>query len=339
MFAHFAFTQKADSDTTSDDENPLPSPKSKSSEEPSPTMATLAIPTPTLTGGLFNQDGDRIECLVRKMSQQTFVRDSQSMLSLELQNREVDFNLQADQMPIRIPMDSLLTSTGPSILPATVLPTGSGLVQPIVPAIDSHSTQSTQQQQRYEIIDNHNERPIVNGDPNLAAPDGNTPWRQPGSRPSSASNSRTLDLMTTMIENGVQCNVHTSRPTSPKPSPYPLTSNLIPPSSEPIKFKSPDYNLNPQMFHDSNMELEVDPNFCLGDDDDEVALSGPSALRDASTPAGVRKFGYLKYRSSYEAAARCKNMKRNIPRMRKRPKVTRPPGSTAPSSSATSTAH
>lgn len=333
MFEHFAFTQKADSDTTSDDDNPPPSPKSKSSE-PSPTMATLATPIPT--GALFNQDGDRIDCLVRKMSQQTFVRDSRSTIPLQC---DVDFNLQINQMPIQIQIDAPSTSTKPSNFSTTGMPIESDPGQPIVPAIDSHPIQLPQQERHFELLDDRAERPIVSGDFNLINPNGEEPWQQPRPRPTSSTNSRTLDLMTTMIENGVQCNVHTSRPTSPKPSPYPLSSNLIQPSSKPIKSKKPDYNLNPQMFHDSNMELEVDVNFCNGEDDDEVSLSGPSALRDASTPAGVRKFGYLKYRSSYEAAARCKNMKKNIPRMRKRPKVTRPPGSTAPSSSATSTAH
>ncbi|KAI1204939.1 uncharacterized protein F4807DRAFT_445088 [Annulohypoxylon truncatum] len=336
MFDNFTLTQRADSDATSDEDNPLPSPKSKSSEEPSPTMATLATPT----GALFNQDGDRIDCLVRKMSQQTFVRDTRSAMSLELQNCEADFNLPTDQMPIQIQIDASSISAGPSNFPLAGAATESDPNQLIIPAIDSDPTQLPRPQQHYEIIENHVIHPIASGDSNPRVPDGDRPWRQPETRlHNSTSNPRTLNLMTTMIENGAQCNVRPSRPTSPMPSPYPLSSNLIPPSSEPIQFKKPDYNLNPQMFHDSNMELEVDPSFCNGENDDEVTLGGPSALRDASTPAGVRKFGYLKYRSSYEAAARCKNMRKNIPRMRKRPKVTRPQGSTAPTTSASSTAH
>ncbi|KAI1451628.1 hypothetical protein F4805DRAFT_84338 [Annulohypoxylon moriforme] len=338
MFENFAFTQKADSDTTSDDDDNLPSsPKSKCSEEPSPTMATLATPT----GALFNQDGDRIDCLVRKMSQQTFVRDSRFPLPLELQNCEADFNLSANRMPIQIQIEAPSTSTAPSDFPLTGTPTEHNLNQPIIPAIDSLPTQLQQQQQQHcKILEDHADRPITGENSNLTVPSGDRPWQQPEIRPSnSTSNPRTQELMATMIENGLQCNVHTSRPASPMPSPYPLSSNIIPPPVEPIQFKKPDYNFDPQMMYDSNMQLEVDANFCNGDDNDEVSFSGPSALRDASTPAGIRKFGYLKYRSSYEAAARCKNMRKNAPRMRKRPKVIRPPEPAAPAGIASSTAH
>ncbi|KAI2467409.1 hypothetical protein F4781DRAFT_311197 [Annulohypoxylon bovei var. microspora] len=333
MFEDFAFTQKADSDTTSDDDHPPPSPKSKSSKESSPTMATLAMPT----NALFNQDGDRIDCLVRKMSQQTFVRDSRSALSLEFQNCEADFNLPTNQMPIQIQIQAPSTSTGPSAGPSTRTSIELDPNQPIVPVIDSRPTELPQQQRYSEITENQARHPIASEDSNLT--DGDRPWRQPETRlNNSASNYRSLDLMTNMIENGVQCNVHASRPTSPLLSPYPLSSNLISPSSDPIQFKKPDYNINPQIMHDSNIELEVDVNFRNGDDDED-SPSGSSALRDASTPAGVRKFGYLKYRSSYEAAARCKNMRKNIPRMRKRPKVTRPSGSAVSPSTASSSAH
>ncbi|KAI0885928.1 uncharacterized protein GGS22DRAFT_162320 [Annulohypoxylon maeteangense] len=327
MFDNFAFNQKADSDTTSDDDNSPPSPKSKSSEQPSPTMATLATPI----GALFNQDGDRIDCLVRKMSQQTFVRDSRSTLSFGLRNCEADSNLSADRMSAEIQIEAT------SKFSVTETPTEADPNQPIVPAIDSHTAQ-LQQQTYYGTLENHAGHLVASESSNLIVPDGGIPWRQPEMRPNNGtSNPRTLDLLTTMVENGVQCNVHASRPTSPMPSPYPLSSNLIPPSSEPIQFKKPDYNINPRLMHDSNMELEVDLNFCNGNDDDDTYFSGPPALRDASTPAGIRKFGYLKYRSSYEAAAKCKNMRKNTPRMRKRPKVTRPSASAASTSAASST--
>ncbi|KAJ8121009.1 hypothetical protein O1611_g10214 [Lasiodiplodia mahajangana] len=126
----------------------------------------------------------------------------------------------------------------------------------------------------------------------------------------SASNLRMLDLVTGMIENGVQCNVQTSTP--PSPSKTPSTSSAFPVNIEPQDPINP--NLLPGRMH-----LEVDMSY--GDLDEETILNDNLALRHASAPSGIRKFGLLRYRSSSEAAQSCKNMKKSVPRMRRRRKT------------------
>ncbi|KAI0206772.1 hypothetical protein F4808DRAFT_6830 [Astrocystis sublimbata] len=126
----------------------------------------------------------------------------------------------------------------------------------------------------------------------------------------SASNHRMLGLMTGMIENGLQCNVQNSTPTSPiQPLP---TSSAFPTYMRNIEAQSP---VDCHQYSD-RMQLEVDPGF--DELDEETLLNDNLALRHASTPAGIRKFGFLRYRSSSEAAQQCKNMKKSVPRMRRR---------------------
>ncbi|KAI1098781.1 hypothetical protein F4804DRAFT_113149 [Jackrogersella minutella] len=323
MLENFTFAQKAASDTTSDDDDPPQSPKSKSSEQSSPTMSTIATPT----NALYTADGDRIDCLVRKLSKQTFVRDPRSALSSEAQNYETYLNLATSQIPIPIPIPIEAPSdvAGPSVEP--------GPSHSILPVIDNNPTH-VQQQQYYEIIEHRPEHVIACEDSHLRVPDNDRPWRHSETRfNSNTSKSRSHDLMSNMVENGVQCNVRASRSISPMPAPRKPSSSDLTPSIGPI------YNINPQIMHNGDMEVEVDPDFCKNDDnDDEDPSSGPSVFRDASVPSRVRKFGYLKYRSSSEAAARCKNMRKSLPRMRKRPKVTRT-DSTASPSTINSTTH
>ncbi|KAI0137792.1 hypothetical protein F4776DRAFT_83387 [Hypoxylon sp. NC0597] len=318
MFEHFAFTLKADSDTTSDDDDPPPSPKSKPSDRSSPTMATMAIPP----NAVYNSDGDRIESLVRKMSKQTLLRELQPTSSVESQNCETDFNLPSEQTPIQIQIEAS------SDIPGTSMELDTN--QHPQPVIDNHATQS-RLQRHYEIVENRPQQSITDKDSSLRVPVDDRPRRQSETRlNSNPPSSRTIDLMTNMIENGVQCNVHISRPTSPMPAPQqPSPAAHLAPSSH------PDLNINPQIFANSNVELEVDMDF-LRQGSDETPPSDSLALREAGAPVGIKKFGYLKYRSSYEAAARCKNMRKSVPRMRRRPKAS-PSDSTTPSSVTSST--
>ncbi|KAI1742623.1 hypothetical protein F4680DRAFT_457164 [Xylaria scruposa] len=140
----------------------------------------------------------------------------------------------------------------------------------------------------------------------------------------SASNLRMLGLVTGMIENGVQCNVHNSTPSSPTRKLS--VSTTLPASMRYIEAQDPiERHLLP-----GRMQLEVDQGF--GELDEETLLNENLALRHAGTPAGIRKFGFLRYRSSSEAAQSCKNMKKSVPRMRRR----RKPSTTPASDSSTS---
>ncbi|KAI0110946.1 hypothetical protein GGR51DRAFT_84983 [Nemania sp. FL0031] len=132
----------------------------------------------------------------------------------------------------------------------------------------------------------------------------------------SASNLRMLDLVTGMIENGVQCNVQTSTP--PSPSKTPSTSSAFPTSMGYIEPQDP---INPNLVP-GRMQLEIDVSY--GELDAETILNDNLALRHASAPAGIKKFGLLRYRSSSEAAQSCKNMKKSVPRMRRRRKASSP---------------
>ncbi|KAJ3578848.1 hypothetical protein NPX13_g1722 [Xylaria arbuscula] len=142
----------------------------------------------------------------------------------------------------------------------------------------------------------------------------------------SASNLRMLGLVTGMVENGVQCNVHNSTP--PSPTGALSTSSAIPASMRYIEPQDPLDSCMPD-----RMPLEIDMGFSELDED--TMLNDSLALRHASTPAGIRKFGFLRYRSSSEAAQSCKNMKKSVPRMRRR-RRTNPPSTNG---STTSTSH
>lgn len=137
----------------------------------------------------------------------------------------------------------------------------------------------------------------------------------------SASNLRMLGLVTGMIENGVQCNIQNSSP--PSPAGTLSTSSALPAS---MRFIEPRDPIDPRA-SPGRMQLEVD----VGSNelDEETLLNESLGLRHASTPAGIRKFGLLRYRSSSEAAQSCKNMKKSVPRMRRRRKTNSTPASEA----------
>ncbi|RYP64532.1 hypothetical protein DL771_008721 [Monosporascus sp. 5C6A] len=120
------------------------------------------------------------------------------------------------------------------------------------------------------------------------------------------------NLLTTMVENNVQCNVQRSTPDPPALGSRSSISRLR-------ASAQPGDSSQSEQADDSLMELEVDANYCEGED--ESLLNDTIALREAGAPAGIRKLGALKYRSSADAASHCRNMKKNIPRMRRRLKT------------------
>lgn len=146
----------------------------------------------------------------------------------------------------------------------------------------------------------------------------------------SASNHRMLDLVSGMIENGVQCNVQNSTP--PSPTRTSSTSSVLLAS---VPYIEPYETMDSYMLP-SRMELEVDLGFGEhGEQNNETTFSDPLHLRRASTPNGIRKSSVLRYRSSSEAALACKTMKKCVPRMRRR-RRTSPPSSNPHASSSTS---
>ncbi|KAI0016524.1 hypothetical protein F4780DRAFT_783140 [Xylariomycetidae sp. FL0641] len=125
---------------------------------------------------------------------------------------------------------------------------------------------------------------------------------------SSSSSFRAMHLVTEMVERGVQCNVQESVPSSPSDSAVMPSSNSIETARGPEPSDA-----------EMTMDLELDMGF--SEQDTETLLRDNLMLRNAGTPVGIRKFGYLRYRSSTEAALACKNWKRSAPRMRRRRKV------------------
>ncbi|KAI0148754.1 hypothetical protein GGR57DRAFT_228626 [Xylariaceae sp. FL1272] len=140
----------------------------------------------------------------------------------------------------------------------------------------------------------------------------------------SASNLRMLDLMSGMVENGVQCQIQTSTPPSPTRT---YSTSSVTPLPVAMAFIEPQDPIDPEQLP-TRMDLEVDLGF--SEQDEETMLNETLALRHASTPAGIRKMGFLRYRSSTEAALQCKNMKKSTPRMRRRTR-TNPPSTAASS--------
>jgi hypothetical protein len=119
------------------------------------------------------------------------------------------------------------------------------------------------------------------------------------------------NLMNTMIEYGVQCNVQSSAPSTPTMLVRPPLSRT--PSGIDLNAVADSGALDPLM------SLEVDSND--SDQDGESWLHETLTLRKASAPAGIRKFGTLRFRTSAEAAQQCSNLKKNETRMRRRPKA------------------
>ncbi|KAI0595366.1 hypothetical protein F4775DRAFT_373131 [Biscogniauxia sp. FL1348] len=115
----------------------------------------------------------------------------------------------------------------------------------------------------------------------------------------SISSLRSLDLVTDMIENSLQCNVRNS---TPSPAPQPANTAF----GSPIEPRNgPDEDML-----DDDMNLEVDLGY--REQDDTSLLDDTNVLRHAS------ESGFLRYRSSTELASSCRILKRSVPRMRRR---------------------
>ncbi|KAI1401900.1 hypothetical protein F4819DRAFT_307001 [Hypoxylon fuscum] len=309
MFEDFAFSQKANSDALPDDDDPPPSPRS-TSHHSSPEMATSESP---------KSDGERIESLVRKMSKQTFIRNTQTASLSKTPEIESEISLPTDQMPIQLQIEPTLLVDEPSLVHVPLIKFGPD--QPLEHVIENPPAELPQRHS--ESIETPPNSLIFNDNSHLRVPKTKRSWQQTEPMIRSTPPSSTLDLMSNMIESGEQCNVHVSAPLTPMTAPLSRSTTSFLPSIQ------PDDNANPQFADGDKMELEVDSTYRGQDEEEEEA--GPSettpsetlALRDAGAPAGIRKFGLLRYRSSLEAASRCKNMRKSIPRMRRRPKTER----------------
>ncbi|OTB00868.1 hypothetical protein M426DRAFT_323982, partial [Hypoxylon sp. CI-4A] len=326
MSEHFEFSLKADSDTSVDDDEPPPSPQSILHQESSPTTGSSSS-----AEILYNSDGERIDCLVRIMSEQTLMRDPRFALSTGSQPYGTNVtDTSSGQIPPQSQTDTsiLRADTSTALHSASTQPTQSA-IQYIGNGVAELHPSEHQQAAEQE----HSGRVFIQP-PNLIGQEYNL-RRPPETRlDGSSSHSRTENLMTAMIENGIQCNVQNATPlasasTSEQPiSPEPVLSTHVD--------HYLDHHISPYISQDiTSMPLQVDTEFCS--QDGESVPPESLTLRDAGAPAGIRKYGYLKYRSSLEAASRCKNMKRSVPRMRRRPKQPKPEHPTLSSSTVNST--
>ncbi|KAI8958503.1 hypothetical protein F5Y11DRAFT_38302 [Daldinia sp. FL1419] len=300
MSGSFASNQKMDADITIDDDDPSPSPSpgSKLYRNSSPTMS-ISADSPT------RSEGDRIECLVRGMNNQTLMRESLIASAMESRGCEaipdlpINTNQDTMQMEMQTPPHMSLPSNEYSSSHFTQFPS------------DQYTAQLIPPQHHDETASRLSGPPV---DENVAPSTvpGNKQQQPETSLSSRFPNLRRLDLMANMIENEEQCNVHISKPVNLIPAPR------LPSSAD----REPSAGLASRrglrVPYDSNTILEVDEAICTQPDDQ--APSEILGLRNASGPEGIRKLGHLKYRTSLETAMRCKNMRKSAPRMRRRPK-------------------
>ncbi|KAI6082368.1 hypothetical protein F4821DRAFT_263974 [Hypoxylon rubiginosum] len=301
MLRNFAF---ADSDASPDDDDPLPVPGNLIDQ---PSFQAMT------TSGSSKQDAARADHLDRNTGEQTFIQTSQSSLLLEAQNKEIELNLPTgpsqDPAPIHTPIQ-------PTSIPSIELDPK----QPVEPIIANPQPQFQPREQRHESTESLSDDLSDDLNPDnvhLRIRKRKGLWRpnKKSSRSSSPAKPRKPDLLANMIESGDQCNVHSTVPEPSTTGSKPLPPFLIDLMAS-AKF---DDNMNPQFMDDDMMELEVDKDHCAGKDG-AAGPSGPTSLRDAGGPAGIKKLSSLRYRTSSEAASRCKNMRRSLPRMRRRPK-------------------
>ncbi|KAI4862967.1 hypothetical protein F4820DRAFT_450452 [Hypoxylon rubiginosum] len=300
MLKNFAFD---DSGVSPDDDDPLSCPGNLLDQPSLHAMATSESPEP---------DGAHIDGPAGKMGKQRSTGNSQSFLSLEAQSSEAGWNpsTEPDHAPIQIQIQ-------PASIPSIELDSK----QPTEPIMPNPQPQFQPQHRRHESIDSQSDLQSddsIAGDAELRVRKRNRFWRSTKKplRSASPSKPRRPDLMADMIESGEQCNVHNAAPQPSTGPSQPLPAFLINLMAS-AKF---DDNMNTQFVDDDTMELVVDKDHCGGQDE----AAGPSSsitLRDAGGPAGIKKVGRLRYRTSIEAASRCKNMKRSVPRMRRRPKT------------------
>ncbi|KAI2606152.1 uncharacterized protein GGS25DRAFT_499768 [Hypoxylon fragiforme] len=312
MFEHFGLNQRTRLDTSlDDDDDPPSSPKTNS-------CRTTSVSPTTSPAALHIADGSHMGDLVRKMSKQTFIRDSlNAQLSLSSVPMEPDVETQGSTNQT---LPQMRTSSCPG--PQLDEPIAEAhLSQPVEPIVENHLIQESclrqPSQKSYAIIENPlDNSPIFNSVPRAIE------WGKSQGKSEThlggPAKPRALDLMTNMIENGIQCNIHAAGPSTAS----------MPTSQPPISDNYVDALVSKD---DDPMDLEVDMDYCT--QDGEAAPSEALTLRDAGAPAGIKKFGFLKYRSSLEAASRSNNMKKNVPRMRRRVKTTKRPNSEVPSNS------
>ncbi|KAI1477451.1 hypothetical protein F4774DRAFT_196927 [Daldinia eschscholtzii] len=303
MSGSFASNQKMDSDITLDDDDPAPSPSPETVpyQHSSPTMS-MSADSPT------RSEGERIDCLVRRMSEQTFRRESLMASAIESRGYEANCNQPANptnteptQVEMRTPpYIPEFSNESRSSHPTSQRPSDLYVTHPLPPP------------QHLDRIPDRPSDPIMDEamTPSIVAKDKqNQPEMSLNSR---FPTLRRYDLMAKMIDNEDQCNIRISRPATIVPA------SRIPSSADSEPSAGPSKRSGRPIPFDNNTVLEVDEAICTQPDDE--APSEILGLRDASGPEGIRKLGHLKYRTSLETAMRCKNMRKSAPRMRRRPK-------------------
>ncbi|KAI0012714.1 hypothetical protein F4779DRAFT_18961 [Xylariaceae sp. FL0662B] len=308
MFEDFTFDKKVNSSTETDDDPQL-SPKCL------PYQCSLRKTTPiTPTSPSFNPNVDRIDTLVDRMSKQTLIPISRRGLQLDAEHSEVESraSIQQTQVPFQIRASTQMTEHSTEVGSSQQ---GSG------PLIDNKTidlyAQYKQDYGQERVGETSGPMTEDTGNFRHRLLDNKRSRQQTEARlhSNSSSNLRALDRMTNMIENGVQCNVQISTPGTPI-----LASRR--PSSSFAPFIEPDDNVDQPLLVADNMDFEADSG--CGELDDETLFRERQAAMLAATPTGVRKSGVLRYRSSTDVALQCRNMKRSVPRMRRRPKI-KPP--------------
>ncbi|KAJ2901242.1 hypothetical protein MKZ38_002106 [Zalerion maritima] len=120
------------------------------------------------------------------------------------------------------------------------------------------------------------------------------------------SKEKRKNRLLSMIQTETQCHVHDPLLATP-------TSIAMPPPSLP-SVDEMDIEASDNPLELACTMLEVDDD---ADNDDMSWMESIVTLRRAANPGGVRKHG-LRYRASHEAAIRCSNLVKSVPRMRRR---------------------
>ncbi|KAI0179566.1 hypothetical protein GGR52DRAFT_311808 [Hypoxylon sp. FL1284] len=292
----------ADSNDSPDDDDP-------SSGNPSaqPLFYTIT------TSDSSQRSGTRTEHLEHELDSQRSIHNSEISVSSEVQSRGAGCNLHTEHSQLQIPTQQ--ASMHPMEVEAKQLVEPQTKVQPHY------------MHERIDVRPENQPEDVIVPAIDLTTRRKNGLWRPPGRQPTAKPlvmkpppvdarfRSSKPDLLANMIESGEQCNVHDSTTPNPTPSPQPLPPFLINLMAS-TKF---DDQTNPQLPENDEMKLEVDED--QGRDQDEPAgPSGSLSLRDAGIPAGIRRSMPVRFRSSAEAASRCHNMRRSVPRLRRRPK-------------------
>ncbi|KAI1808924.1 hypothetical protein F4811DRAFT_5839 [Daldinia bambusicola] len=308
MPGSFASNQKMGSDISLDDDDPAPSPENIPDVPYQPSSPTISLSAQSPT----RSEGERMDCLVRRMSEQTFVRESLMASAIESQGYEANSNLPVNPTnsePIEIDMKT------PPYIPEF----SNGFSNE---SSSGHQTTSQRPSDQYvthllppqnlDRIPDQPSDPTMDGalTPSIVA-EGirNQPEMSLNKR---FPTLRRYDLMAKMIDNEEQCNIRITRPGSLVPA------SRIPSSIDPVPSAGPSKRSGRPLPCDTTTILEVDEAICT--QPEEETPSEILGLRDARGPEGIRKLGHLKYRTSLETAMRCKNMRKSAPRMRRRPK-------------------